>query len=281
MRNLVRMFVLLVVCAMMGGCITSTTLVKVKTDGSGTIEQTLSMRQEAADDLQKMMGSFAGANAASTKPMELFGEADMRAAAGRLGEGVSFVSSRAITAPDRVGRIAVYSFTDITKVHVEEKPATPGPVGAGMPMPASSGRSEAIRFGMTQLPNGHALLTVSFPEAKPKPAEAEVKPAGKTTSGAPPPSPEQMAMIKRMFDGLKINVAVEPQGTLVKTNSPYVAANRVTLLEMDFTELLNNDAVLQQIGQPGSLEDAKAILKSIKGFKVNLDKEVTVEFAGQ
>ena len=276
MRNLARIFALLIVCSLTTGCITSTTLVKVKADGSGLVEQTLSMRKEAADDLQKMIGSFAGTDtAASANTGELFSEADLRKAAARMGEGVTFVSSRAISAPDRVGRTAIYAFTDVTKLHVDEKPSTPRPEGAQMPM--GSGRAEAIRFAMSHLPNGHSLLTVVFPQSKSEKEDVDVKPAQKSSSQQP--SPEQMEMIKKMFDGLKISMSVEPQGTVVKTSSPYVAANRVTLFEMDFTELLTNDAVLQQIGQPASLEDAKALLKNIKGFKVNLDREITVEFA--
>ena len=84
-----------------------------------------------------------------------------------------------------------------------------------------------------------------------------------------------------MFDGLKIDMAVEVAGPIVKTNSEYVQGSRVTLLEMDFSQLLQDQQQLEQIAEPKSIEDAKQALKNIKGFKVNLDKEVTVEFAGR
>ena len=47
---------------------------------------------------------------------------------------------------------------------------------------------------------------------------------------------------------------------------------------MDFRELLNNEALLAQVGEPGSIEEAKQLLKNVKGFKVNLDREVTIDF---
>ena len=76
-------------------------------------------------------------------------------------------------------------------------------------------------------------------------------------------------------------MAVEVQGNLVKTNSVYQEGRKVTLLEMDFSELLSNDALLQQAtaikGQ--NLEEAKELLKGLKGFKINLDPEVNIEFS--
>ena len=86
-------------------------------------------------------------------------------------------------------------------------------------------------------------------------------------------------MLKKMLDGLKIAVDVEVAGPIVKTNSPYVQGNRVTLLEMDFTQVLADQQQLAQLSQPTSLEEAKQALKNIKGFKVNLDHELTIEFA--
>jgi hypothetical protein len=84
--------------------------------------------------------------------------------------------------------------------------------------------------------------------------------------------------MKKLFEGLKVGIDVSVLGTIVKTNSPYVQGSTVTLLEMDFSELLTNDQLLSQIGEPGSLEEAKALLKNVKGFKINLDREVAIEF---
>jgi len=84
--------------------------------------------------------------------------------------------------------------------------------------------------------------------------------------------------MKKMLDGLRIEIALEVAGAIVKTNSPYVQGSKVTLLEMDFAELMTNDAVLGKLANPESIEDAKQMLKGVKGVKVNLDREVSVEF---
>ena len=84
-------------CLAATGCIASTTLVKVNADGSGTIEQTVSMKAAAAAQLKAMMAGVGppGDAASDAKPAELFSENDMRDVAPRLGDGVTFVSSRA------------------------------------------------------------------------------------------------------------------------------------------------------------------------------------------
>jgi hypothetical protein len=93
-----------------------------------------------------------------------------------------------------------------------------------------------------------------------------------------PPDPAQLAMAKKLFEGLHIEIGLDVAGSIVKTNSPYVQGSRVTLLEMDFSELLTNDKMLAEISEPSSIEEAKKMLAGMKGFKINLDKEVTVEF---
>ncbi|MCI0624239.1 MAG: hypothetical protein L0387_21775 [Acidobacteria bacterium] len=76
-------------------------------------------------------------------------------------------------------------------------------------------------------------------------------------------------------------MAIDVQGSLVKTNSLYQEGTRVTLLEMDFSELLSNEALLQQAAmmKGQTLDDAKELLKGLKGFKINLDPEVNIEFS--
>ena len=76
-------------------------------------------------------------------------------------------------------------------------------------------------------------------------------------------------------------MAVEVQGTLVNTNSVHREGEKVTLLEMDFSELLSNETLMQQAAaiKGQNLEEAKELLKGLRGFKINLDPEVVIEFS--
>jgi len=264
-------------CTAASGCLTSVTTIKVKLDGSGTIEQSIAMKAEAAAQLTAMAGTFGDSagkdgDKAATPP-ELFSEKDLREAATKFGEGVTFVSSQPIKTKDMVGRVATYSFADITKVRVNQKP--PSPKGApGEPAPKGE-RKEDVSFTFLRHPAGTSVVTVVFPEpdlSKKKDKDAESETESKK------PDPTQLAMMKKMLDGLRIEIGLEVAGAIVKTNSPYVQGSRVTLLEMDFSELMTNDAVLGKLANPESIEDAKQMLKGVKGVKVNLDREVMVEF---
>ncbi len=260
------------VCTLASGCINAVTTIRLKPDGSGTIEQSVAIKAEAAEQLAQMAAGFGDAGKTPAKTPELFSEQEMKDAATKYGEGVTFVSSKPIKNKDYVGRVATYAFTDITKVRVSQKPPTPK---AGMESPAPKSAPEDVSFKFVKQPMGDSIVTVVFPSPDfTKKGDATKKPAGP----AQKPDPQQIEMMKKMFDGMHIEIALDVAGTIVKTNSPYVEGTRVTLLEMDFSQLMNNDALLSQMSEPSSVEEAKKMLKDVKGFKINLDKEVNVEF---
>ena len=275
MRAAIRLFLAVAVCCFSTGCITALTTIHLKPDGSGTIDQTMSMNAAAAAQFASMMKGMNPEGSEAAGESELFSEKDMREAASKFGEGVTFVSSTPIKTAERVGRVATYSFTDITKLHIEQKPAAPGPAGAV----TTSGPAEDVLFKFGRQPGGTSLLTIVFPEAKVKKA-AEEKISADSDDGekSKEMDPAAMAMAKQMFDGLKIGIDLDVKGTIVKTNSAYVQGSRVTLLEMDFSELLKNDALLKHASEPKSIAEAKELLQGVKGFKMNLDPEVLVEF---
>lgn len=276
MRPVLRLVLAGVVCLSSTGCITALTTIKVGRDGSGTIEQTMSMNAAMADQLAGMMKGLQEADADGAKAtgeFELFSEKEMRESAAKMGDGVEFVSSKPIKTADRVGRVATYRFSDITRLRINQKPASPGP-GTEI---AGDAKGEDVSFKFSRQPAGSSMVTVIFPE--PKLDEEEKSDAENAdVEEAAPPDPAQLEMMKKMFDGLKIAINLDVDGTIVQTNSPYVEGSRVTLLEMDFAELLQNEAALRKVSQPKSIEEAKAVLQGIKGFKINLDREVTVEF---
>jgi len=271
MRALVRLLGVLVLAVFTSGCITALTSIKLRPDGSGTIEQSLSMNAAAASQFAAMAQGFGAPDAKKNGPPELFSEKDMMEAATKYGEGVVFVSSKPIKTADRVGRIATYRFADITKLRIDQKPQT-----GEIPGASSSKGKEDVLFRFAKQPSGTSQLTVVFPDEKLEEARKEATTGKDGAKKAPDAG--QLEMMKKLFDGLKVAIDVEVLGSIVKTNSPYVEGSRVTLLEMDFSQLLANEPLLSQIGEPGSIEEAKRMLKNVKGFKVNLDREVTIEF---
>lgn len=268
------------------GCVTSDTLIKLNPDGSGIVVQKTLMSTEMISQLTAMMQGFVQQMSGSQetrqdpKMPELFNEKDARSRAAKMGEGVRFVSSRKIKLEGMEGQEATYAFSDVTKLKLSEKPETPSMPGL---QTKSSGSAAETTFRFSRLPNGHSLLTAVFGRRKSNKASSEETEApslqpGKSTQA---PTVEQLEQAKKFFAGFRIGMAVEVQGNLVKTNSVYQEAAKVTLLEMDFSELLSNETLMQQAAviKGQNLEEAKELLKGLKGFKINLDPEVMIEFS--
>src|SRR5262249_39525132 len=117
------------------GCVTSDTLIKLKPDGSGVIVQKTLLSTEMTTQLSSLMQGFAKqiegneGGQKDVKMPELFSEKEARSRAGRMGEGVSFVSSHKIAEEGMEGQEVTYAFRDITKLRLSEKPEPPSILG--------------------------------------------------------------------------------------------------------------------------------------------------------
>jgi hypothetical protein len=254
-----RLALLIAGALMCSGCFQFATVLTVKPDGSGTIDQHLLFSQAAVAQLRQLAALGGG-----TEAFDPVSEQQARDGAAALGPGVTYVSSTPIDSPDGVGRDTKYAFTDINSVSLDQAPPAPG--GA----PGPGGGDQRVSFVLARQPNGNALLTIKLPQL---PAVG-----GDATQTLNAPTAEQLAMIKPMLAGAHLAIALEPAGTLVRTSSPYVTGRRVTLLEIDVDALLSDTTLFQRLQGARSVDDAKAILKGAPGLKANLDPELTIEF---
>ncbi len=262
------------------GCISLTTVVQVKPDGSGTVTQKTVMNPEVVKMLKDMAASFGKGDEKKPQAFEPFSEKEAKEKAAAMGPGVTYVSSKAIRDKSGEGREAVYAFKDINTLKVEDKPKPPGPGGAS----ETPEKSESPTFKLTKLANGNSLLTISSPM---KPTEGKGKDKQKPAKGAAKgesksqPAPEDLAKMKQALKGLRIAMAVDVAGTIVRTNATYVEGRRVTLMDLDFEKLLTNEAKLKELAaleDKESLAAAKKVLQGIPGFKVTLDPTIEIEF---
>jgi hypothetical protein len=267
--------------AAVSGCIQSSTIIKMKPDGSGTIEETMTMSAEAVAQFSALaaMGDDKDKTAGKGGLDDLFSDKDARAAAGKMGQGVTFVSSQKIDTPDRKGLKAIYSFTDIRKLSLEEMHAPTVSSDAAGLSSTPQAKDPPMTFDFKQLPGGNALLTILQPGV-----DKAIK-SPDTTASSKDAADSKMAaqgieMMKTFMKGLKIDVAIQVP-RLVKTNSPYVEGGTVTLLSMDFDKVLADPNALERVNGAKTLADTKAALKDFKGIKINLEPQVTIEFAGR
>lgn len=249
------------------GCLNSTTLVKLKPDGSGTVEQTTLMNMAA---LKGMMPN--GANQSPQGP--LMNKADLERTAQRMGQGVRLVSTEPIKGDNGFeGTKAVFAFDDINQIQISQEPG-------GDSMPGGGKSEQPVKFALTRNPSGTSTLTINFNEKQIN--DATAKPEMPARGDMPDlTNPMMMNMIKTMFDGFKINIALEVMGSIVKTNAEYVSGPRLTLLEMDMAALLADQDKLKalqgKIGPGASFSEVKPYLKDIKGIKID-GPSIRVEF---
>ena len=102
----------------LAGCFQSSTVIRVKADGSGTIEQRTLLPRRPSTSCGRSRFSAAATRTASIPTSE----AQARALAAAIGPGVTYVSSTPITSRRSQGRDVVYSFADVTQLRISEQP---------------------------------------------------------------------------------------------------------------------------------------------------------------
>jgi len=242
------------------GCFQMTTVLKVAADGSGTIEHRMLYSPAALTQLRQF-GALAGGGGQTFDPLS---EQQAREMTASIGPGVTYVSSEPISTPAGQGRAASYAFTDVSQLRISTQPAAPA--GLKIKTGGFSTESESVTFAMTRNPGGNAVLQINVPE-----------PNFLDALGSPNAT-AQIGMIKTMLAGARVLLAAEPSGTLVRTSSPYVDGARVTLLEVDLDQVLQDATLLPRLQAAATPEEAKAIVKGAAGLKINLDRAITVEF---
>lgn len=259
----------LVVCltVLLTGCINSSTLVKVKPDGSGTIEQILLVNPQALKGLLAGMGG--GAQMKEGASPSVFNEADFKRTAERM--GVKPVSLTPMKENGFEGAKAVFAFDDITKVRVDQDPQM------GSMASSSTPKESPIHFAFARQGNT-SVLTVTFDEKKAAGATADMQQKAPSIESI---DPQMMQMIKTMFEGFKVAVNLEVDGQIVKTNADYVNGSRVTLLEIEMAGLFEDQeklkALQSKIGPGATISEIKPYLKDVKGVKIN-NPTVTIEY---
>jgi hypothetical protein len=255
-----RLSSVLAVAVLSCGCFQMTTVMKVNGDGSGTIDHRMVYATAALAQLRQF-AALGGRGGQAVDPLSEQQARDMTAS---IGPGVTYVSSTPISSPFGQGREATYAFTDVSQLRISTQPAAPG--GLAVRTQGFSTNGETITFSLTHETGGNAVLHIHVPE-----------PNFLDALGSPGAT-AQIGMIKTMLAGAHVLLLAEPSGTLVRTSSPYVDGPRVTLLEVDLDRVLQDETLLPRLQAATTPEEAKAIVKGAAGLKINLDREITLEF---
>jgi hypothetical protein len=272
---------LALVAALTSACFSSQTVIKLRPDGSGTIEQTnlvnTAMIGMAAGMAQSMAGDKTG-GAQLPKTDDLFSEEQLKKQAAQLGEGVKFVSSEKVTQGGMQGARAVYTFDRVDQLTMGTSRTNRASSMEATP-PTGNTATPQMQFAFAKSGPDLSRLTVSFPDPKRDATPAEPAPA--TPKAMPDVPPEALAMMRSMFEGARLGVEVEVEGRIIKTNAPATSGARATLIEVDFGQLLSDPARFQALQslKPGTdFETVRKALADAKGVKIPLASQVTIDF---
>ncbi len=295
MKPRILVLTILAAALMTGGCIETHVLVSVKKDGSGTIHESVKMSKQVLAPLQEMaeqMKQAAEENGAEVEAdagaIEPFNEESIREHAAKLGKGVRYVSHEMIDSDASMGYNAVYAFSDINTVRVDQNPAASVPDFSG-------GESAEDDEGIEMTDNGDYML---FSFTRGNPATLTIRtPAGDTNESDEGMADEETGMedqeqgeeqggeqeieqMKEFMRDMKIVVQVAVEGKIAETNATYVDGSTVTLMDIDFNKLIDDPEMLAQLKNAEEMDPkaAKEMLKKIPGLRVETEEEVTVKF---
>ena len=272
MRSM-KMAVLTLIAALTVGCISVDSVVKVKADGTGTLEQTMLINTSAMGMMSMMGGGEGKAGAPKLDPTTMFSKEKLAAEAASMGEGVTFVSSEPVTQGEMKGVKAIYAFKDFNTLSVST--ALPDMDQGSM---QAKGKGEKLPMVLTRK-GGTSVITMDMLNEL---AKAEAK--GETVKkpeGTPEMPKEMMAMLAPMFKDMRVAISLEPQGTLVRTNATHVQGQRITLFDVAFGEIFADPKgveKLEALGNNPSIDQIRTALKGMKGIKINEVEKLEIEF---
>jgi hypothetical protein len=259
----VALFLLLAVTCT--ACLRSTTVVSIRPDGTGTIVQETGMSAQALAMMQSMAAG--GAEQKQGVPPEIFGEEQAKKAAATM--GVTFLSGEAIKTADMEGYRARFSFDDVRKLQMKMNQDPTAGLATG-----KDASDPPFGFGFERRGES-AILTITMPDETP----AGIPGLGAGMGGSAGTSPEQNAqavqMMKMMMQGLFVDISIDIDGRIVKTNAPYVDGSRLTLLQLDFDKLMADESGLQKLQGATDLKS----LGNVAGLRIITERKVTVEFS--
>jgi hypothetical protein len=280
-----RWAVLALAPLLLGGCFQSFTQIRLAKDGSGTVEERFLLANRFADMLRSVSVPEPENPAGEAVPGDSIkpGQAQapeapadpqavdlprLRARAAEMGLGVELEKAEALRTAAGAGYLAVFRFTDINLLELRFDPGRSLAEANG----EQSGSPEPIRFRFT--PGGSmAWLDILLPSTEQDGQTA--KPAG---SGAADEA--TLHMLRQVYGDMKIRLALEVDGTITASNASYREGSTVTLLDLDFGLLLQDDEAFRRIAaaRPRHLADLNRLAAGNPALKIESQETVRVRF---
>jgi hypothetical protein len=256
------------------GCLQVDTRVKVNKDGSGTIEETVVMKDAVIQMFKEFAVMF---DSTKSEDFQMFKEDELKTKAVNYGEGVEYLSGEKFSIEGYEGYKVVYSFKDINKIKLSPNPDDKVPFGEDMGADVSDEKAvdDYLKFNFTK--GNPSTLVINFPKPE---MEDKIETEETTEFEDSTFSEEDEQKMIEMFDGMKIKVSFNFNDPIKETDASFVDGNKITLMEIDFSEVIKNKEILENLqkNKPKTMEEFKQVIGDIPGIKVEFKEQVIVKF---
>ena len=250
-------------------CLSSTLLLRVKSDGSGSAVIAARIFESGLKSFDAMFPD---------SPKEPFNlEAELAAPADgelerQFGAPVHLVDTRLDKAEDGGMRTTVVEFGDVTKLRLTFPPVF-GTTGSGFRGTGGLSDPAVITFALKPHENGDRLLLVRMPDQR-----LETRGDEPITSFTPDSNEE--LMFKRAIRGSAIRFFVEIEQPLLRTNAPARKGNRATILDFDLDKMINamDEPKVRRMMSPGSMQEMLWQVGDLPGAIAPVDHEIFLEY---
>jgi|GEM_PF-3318762 len=292
----------LAVPVLLAGCIQMDTVVRVNADGSGTVRKTFVMSRDFLERIETSMKRMA--EGLGVRPpreevrqgFEVLRKDELRREAAAMGDGVSLASAEPLETDWGKGYRAVFRFKGVNRLKLNLNPMDSLPGGA----PEDDAGEEGDQWVLFHLVAGDPVrLFVDLPH---KPLSGEHAPHAPDEATEPsmggsdaypqgdvPDEPEdaedletamQVEQTRALLRGMKVRLAVEVEGKIVRTDAAHRDGEAVVLMDMDFASLDQAPGKLEAFTrwEPESFQDLENFMKGVPGARWEPASRVEIDF---
>jgi hypothetical protein len=216
---------------LLSGCFRTNTVVYLNADGSGTIEETVLLAAYALNMIQEMD---------SSQVVDLIDEEKLIARQDSLGEGVVYEGVEAIDEDGFIGYIAVYSFSDINLVHLQDN-SEALQLSDDSAEESSDEDDPMSGLGLDNVTFSYqpGVLEVHIPHATGEESEIHPDTLAAETEKIRSQMHEQGGLLRAFLTDARVSVSIVLPGAITETNASFADSTTVTLADILFGSMLD------------------------------------------
>jgi len=240
------------------GCLSSGIDISVNKDGSGEIIETFYVLKEYV--------AFMGLDEENSDP-NMINREQLNQKAKTMGEGVTFSKVEAAEGSSPLaGYKAYYTFSDITKIKTSITPMT-------APGELVEEDTDWITFNFKK--GSSPVLTINSKQQD----ESETSEDMETYPESEETDEGMIEQMKEIYESMNFWFKITVNGRISDTNASYSEGSTVTIMDMNFEKIVENDELFTKITSDtnSELKDYKEELEKI-GVKIDDQEKIEIKF---